>query len=65
MFEKLVPSRNKISLVELSCPWDTDVNKAEEDKFSKYTDCWILLSNQGWNCGLYIQQELSVSDTKD
>jgi len=45
--------RHRISLVELTCPWDTDADKARDRKISKYAGLKIALSNEGWDCGLY------------
>jgi hypothetical protein len=45
--------RHRISLVELTCPWDTDADKARDRKISGYAGLKEELSNQGWDCGLY------------
>jgi hypothetical protein len=44
---------HRISLVELTCPWDTDADKARDCKISRYVSLKEELSNQGWDCGLY------------
>jgi hypothetical protein len=41
-------------LVELTCPWDTDAKTAEEQKASRYADLKTPLSNEGWNCSLFM-----------
>ena len=46
--------RFRIALVELTCPWDTDAKKAEERKTARYADLREELSNQGWDCSLYL-----------
>ena len=48
-----VHSWKRISLVELTCPWDTNAREAEECKASKYADLKASLENQGWGCSLY------------
>jgi hypothetical protein len=45
--------RHRISLVELTCPWDTDADKARDRKISRYEGLKEELSNKGWDCGLY------------
>jgi hypothetical protein len=45
---------HRISLVELMCPWDTDADKSMDCKISKYAGLKIALSNEGWDCGLYM-----------
>jgi hypothetical protein len=45
--------RHRIYLVELTCPWDTDADKARDRKISKYAGLKEALSNEGWDCGLY------------
>jgi hypothetical protein len=42
------------SVVELTCPWDTDAKRAEERKTMRYADLKEELSNQGWDCSLYL-----------
>jgi hypothetical protein len=44
---------HRISLVKLTCPWDTDADKARDHKISRYAGPKEELSNQGWDCGLY------------
>jgi hypothetical protein len=45
--------RHRISLVEFTCPWDTDADKARDRKISKYAGLKVALSNEGLDCGLY------------
>jgi hypothetical protein len=45
--------RHRISLVELTCPWDTDADKARDHKISKYAGIKVALRNEGWDCGLF------------
>jgi hypothetical protein len=42
--------RHRISLVKLTCPWDTDADKARDRKISRYAGLKEELSNQGWDC---------------
>jgi hypothetical protein len=49
-----VHGRHRIALVELTCPWDTDTKRAEEHKTARYEDLKITLSNEGWDCNLYL-----------
>jgi hypothetical protein len=49
-----VHGRHRIALVKLTCPWDTDAKRAEERKIARYADLKEELSNQGWDCGLYL-----------
>jgi hypothetical protein len=49
-----VYGRFRIALVELTCPWDTDAKRAEERKTTRYADLKEELSNQGWDCSLYL-----------
>jgi hypothetical protein len=44
----------RIALVELTCPWDTDANRAEERKTARYADLKTALSNEGWDCSPYL-----------
>jgi hypothetical protein len=44
---------HRISLVELTCPCDTDDNKARDCKISRYACLKEVLTNEGWDCGLY------------
>jgi hypothetical protein len=53
ILDRSVHGLHKISLVELTCPWDTDADKARECKISRYAGLKKELSNQGWDCGLY------------
>jgi hypothetical protein len=50
----LAHGRRRIALVKLTCPWDTDGKRAEERKTARYEDLKEELSNQGWDCGLYL-----------
>ena len=52
--DRSVYGRFRIALVELTCPWDTDAKKAEERKTARYADLREELSNQGWDCSLYL-----------
>jgi hypothetical protein len=45
---------HRISLVELTCPWDTVADKARDHKISRYGGLKEELSNQGSDCGLYM-----------
>jgi hypothetical protein len=45
--DRSVYGRFRIALVELTCPWDTDVKRAEERKTARYADLKKELSNQG------------------
>jgi hypothetical protein len=49
-----VHGRHRISLVELTVPWDTDADKARDCKISRYAGLKEELSNQDWDCGLYM-----------
>jgi hypothetical protein len=49
-----VHGRHRIALVELTSPWDTDAERAEERKASRYADLKTALSNEGWDCSLYM-----------
>jgi hypothetical protein len=42
------------ALVELTCPWDMEAKRAEEHKTARYADLKEELSNQGWDCSLYL-----------
>jgi hypothetical protein len=46
--------RFRIALIELTCPWDTDAKRAEERKTARYAELKEELSNQGWDCSLYL-----------
>jgi hypothetical protein len=37
----------RISLIKLTCPWDTDADKARDRKISRYAGLKEELSNQG------------------
>jgi hypothetical protein len=54
ILDKLVHGRHRISLVELTCPWDTDADKARDRKIFRYAGLKEELSNQGWDCGQYM-----------
>jgi hypothetical protein len=54
IIDRSVYGRFKIALVELTCPWDTDAKRAEERKPARYADFKEELSNQGWDCSLYL-----------
>jgi hypothetical protein len=53
ILDRSVHGQHRISLVELTCPWDTDADKARGRKISRYAGLKEELSNQGWDCGLY------------
>jgi hypothetical protein len=53
ILDRTVHGRHRISLVELTCPWNTDADKARDCKISRYAGLKEELSNQGWDCGLY------------
>jgi hypothetical protein len=36
ILDRSVHGRHRISLVELTCPWDTDADKARDCKISRY-----------------------------
>jgi hypothetical protein len=50
ILDRSVYVQHRISLVELTCPWDT---VARDHKISRYAGLKEELSNQGWDCGLY------------
>jgi hypothetical protein len=52
--DRSVHGRHKIALVELTCPWDTDAKRAEEHKTTRYANLKTVLSNDGWDCSLYL-----------
>jgi hypothetical protein len=54
ILDRSVHGLHRISLVELTCPWDTDADKARDYKISRYAGFKEELSNQGWDCGLYM-----------
>jgi hypothetical protein len=49
-----VHGRHRIALVKLTCPLDTDAKRAKEPKTARYADLKEKLSNQGWDCRLYL-----------
>jgi hypothetical protein len=53
ILDRSVHGRYRISLVELTCPWDIDADKAKDHKISTYAGLKEELSNQGWDCGLH------------
>jgi hypothetical protein len=52
--DQSVHGRRRIVLVELTCPWDTDVKRAKERKTARYADLREELSKQGRDCSLYL-----------
>jgi hypothetical protein len=58
ILDRSVHGRHKISLVELTCPWDTDADKASDCKISRYVGLKEELSNQGWDCGLLEHRDI-------
>jgi hypothetical protein len=52
--DRSVHGRHRIALVKLTCPWDTDAKRAEERKTARYADLKTALSNEGWDCSLYL-----------
>jgi hypothetical protein len=52
--DRSVHGKHRIALVELTCPWDTDAKSAEERKTTRYADLKTALSNEGWDCRLYL-----------
>jgi hypothetical protein len=54
ILDRSVHGQHRISLVELTCPWDTDADKARDHKISRYAGFKEEPSNQGWDCGLYM-----------
>jgi hypothetical protein len=53
IFDRSVHGQHRIFLVELTCHWDTDADKARDCKISRYAGLKEEMSNQGWDCGLY------------
>jgi hypothetical protein len=53
ILDRSVHGLHRISLVKLTCPWDTEADKARDCKISRYVCLKEELSNQGWDCGLY------------
>jgi hypothetical protein len=49
-----VLGRHRIALSELTCPWDTNAKRAEEQKASRYAELKTALSNEGWDYSLYL-----------
>jgi hypothetical protein len=54
ILDRSVQGWHQIFLVELTCPWDTDADKARDCKISRYAGLKDELSNQCWDCGLYM-----------
>jgi hypothetical protein len=54
IIDRSVYGRFRIALVELSCLWDTDANRADKRETARYADLKEELSNQGWDCCLYL-----------
>jgi hypothetical protein len=52
--DRSVHGRHRIALDELTCPWDTDAERAEERKTARYADLKTALSNEGCDCTLYL-----------
>jgi hypothetical protein len=52
--DRSVYGRFRIALVEVTCPWNTDAKRAEKRKTARYADLKEELSNQGWDCSLYL-----------
>jgi hypothetical protein len=52
--DRSVYGRCRIALVELTFPWDTDAKRAEECKTARYVGLKEKLSNQGWDCSLFL-----------
>jgi hypothetical protein len=53
ILDRSVHGRHRISLVELTCPWNTDA-EARDCKISRYAGLKEELRNQHWDCGLYM-----------
>jgi DNA-binding NarL/FixJ family response regulator len=49
-----VHGKHGIALVEQTCSWDTDAKRAKERKTARYADFKISLSNEGWDCSVYL-----------
>jgi hypothetical protein len=49
-----VHGSHRIALVELICPWEGDAKRAKERKTARYADLKTALSNEGWDCSLYL-----------
>jgi hypothetical protein len=54
ILHKSVHGRHRISLVELTCPRNTDADKARDRKISMYAGLKKALSNKGWDSGVYM-----------
>jgi hypothetical protein len=54
IIDRSVHGRHRIALVEVICPWDTDAKRAKECKTARYADIKTALSNEGWDCSLYL-----------
>jgi hypothetical protein len=54
IIDRSVHGRHRIALVESTCPWDTDAKRAEERKTARYAGLKTALSNEGWDCNLYL-----------
>jgi hypothetical protein len=54
IIDRSVYGRFRITLVELTCPWDMDAKRAEEHKTARYADLKGELRNQGWDCSVYL-----------
>jgi hypothetical protein len=54
IFDRSVHGRHRIALVKLTCPWDTDAKRAKERKTARNADLKTALSNEGWDCSLYL-----------
>jgi hypothetical protein len=52
--DRLVHGSHGTALVELTCPWDIDAKRAKERKIARYADLKTALSNEGWDCSLYL-----------
>jgi hypothetical protein len=52
--DQSVYGRFRIALVELTFPWDTDAKRAKERKTTRYADLKEELSNQRWDCSMYL-----------
>jgi hypothetical protein len=54
IIDRSVHGRHRIALVELTCPWDTDAKRAEECNTTRYANLKTAISNEGWDCSLYL-----------
>jgi hypothetical protein len=54
ILDRSVYGRHRISLVELTCPWDTDAKRTKECKTARYADLKTALSNKEWDCSMYL-----------